>query len=165
MQLKMGPREPMSNFLGPWWWHHHGIGMRLRETDLIAGKIVIAGSAAEVIIARGSSDSYSVDWKVIHYEPIQEQASGRVWMNRWQLSVAFGLEDWVDEFSEWLIDRYGGTVACRGTFLRYEKYLNIPCPGTGYDGDPNVSIMLDEEIKEAVRQELWARFNIVAKNP
>jgi len=30
--------------------------------------------------------------------------------------------------------------------------LNIPCPGTGHDGDPNVSVYIEESIQRAIEQ-------------
>lgn len=40
----------------------------------------------------------------------------------------------------------------QGAFIRYGNFLNIPSPGTGHDGDPNISILIDGPIRRAVRQ-------------
>ncbi len=52
----------------------------------------------------------------------------------------------------WLVGRYGGNSAVQSKFIRWGNFLNIPCPGTGHDGDPNVSIYVTDEIREAVRK-------------
>jgi hypothetical protein len=58
----------------------------------------------------------------------------------------------MEESGEWLLDRYGGDSAAQGFYIRWRNCLNIPCPGTGHDGDPNISVTLSDDIKEAVRQ-------------
>jgi len=139
---------------GPVWWHTRGLKMHLKECDENRKHIVIEGSAAKVTIDRVNIDrivGWFVEWRVVNCFPIKEQTDGRVMMSYSELAAAFGLNnDYVVQGSDWLIDQYGGTVASQGKFIRYQKYLNIPCPGTGHDGDPNVSIELKEEIKEAV---------------
>lgn len=39
-----------------------------------------------------------------------------------------------------------------GYFLRADDFLNIPCPGTGRDGDPNISIEIDVAMRDAVQE-------------
>ena len=82
-------------------------------------------------------------------------------MSTKNLRCAFGLSDEEDydgsraTFLPWRntnIERYGGTCFYQGVFLRYEYFLNIPGPGTGNDGNPNISVELDDGIKNAVRQ-------------
>jgi hypothetical protein len=50
-----------------------------------------------------------------------------------------------------MIEPFGGTVAKQRKFIRYHEFLNIPGPGSGYQGDPNVSIELYPETIAAVR--------------
>ena len=75
-------------------------------------------------------------------------------MTEEQLRVMFGLDnDFVTPgHSQWLIKEYEADVAEQTLFIRKGNYLNIPCPGTAHDGDPNVSIELDDEIKEKVKE-------------
>ena len=66
------------------------------------------------------------------------------------LKMAFGLSEESGKYGDWLIGRFGGESAEQGQFIRFENFLNIPCPGTGHDGDPNISIVLDDKIRDAV---------------
>lgn len=65
-------------------------------------------------------------------------------------SAAFGIIDLCHSSSFWMVDKYGATAARQGFFIRYQDYLCLPGPGTGRDGDSNLSILLDEEIQDWV---------------
>lgn len=125
--------------------------MDLLEVDPF-GHIAIAGSAAWVNIdqAPEKEGEWNVAWKVKH--SYRKHVTGLTVMHDQTLARAFGLEDDIYNHSLWLISGYGGTSAEQGQYIRYRDYLNINCPGTGHDGDPNVSIVLDEQIKQAIRQ-------------
>ncbi|MFA5134799.1 MAG: hypothetical protein WC505_03310 [Patescibacteria group bacterium] len=43
-------------------------------------------------------------------------------------------------------------VACPCVYVRYRRYLNIPCIGTGMDGDPNISLYISVKVQRAIRQ-------------
>ncbi|MCX6720615.1 MAG: hypothetical protein NTW11_02320 [Candidatus Staskawiczbacteria bacterium] len=138
----------IDNSGAPIWWHKHGSKMRLKVFSHSANIfLVIQGSAAELKVGK-LDNRWIVAWKIT--QSPTENSSGRIIMNDHSLAQAFGLDDDGLFSSCWLIERYGGTVAHQGQFIRWDKFLNIPCPGTGHDGDLNVSIYLDEKIKEAV---------------
>lgn len=147
---------PETRFGVPVWCHHHGSKMRVEKIDLEKGTLVIAGSAAEVIIQKVSihpdTKGWNVDWEVVQWKPNNEGARGRAFFTDKDLAAAFDLSSESGKFGQWLIGRYGADSAEQGKYIRFKGFLNIPCPGTGHDGDPNVSIHLDEEIKDAVRQ-------------
>lgn len=148
----MQEREPEWGMIGPAWFHHHGKKMKLEEHN--KKKVVIKGSAATVIIQRdlsGEPFQWLVDCEVIQTHP-DKKSHTRILMSQLDLGQAFGLFDTIGHFGEWLIKKYGGTTANQGKFIRYQKFLNLPCPGTGNDGDPNVSVILDEKIKQAVHE-------------
>lgn len=154
-------RPVFGNNGGPIWWHHHGMKMALKELRLEGNApwITIAASAAELKISPVLSRDtpWALDWRVVHYQPVEEQATGRVLFSAEELQSAFGLSDRMCDFGEWLIDRYGGTTARQGSFIRYRNFLNIPCPGTGHDGDPNISLMLGSDIQQAINTILMAK--------
>jgi len=89
----------------------------------------------------------------------QEKTNGSVIFPDQVLLAAFCLTDdpgvGVD-WSQWLLDQYGGDLAIQGRFIHWTSqhttFLNIPCPGTGHDGDPNISLEVTPEIKDAIRQ-------------
>jgi len=135
----------------PTWCHHHGSKMRVEEFDKTFRSLRLAGSAARLTIIPWSGDiqKWLVVWEVI--QSSSEKAVGSVVFSSDDLRSAFGLSDESTEFSLWLIDLYGGDSARQGKYIRWKEFLNIPCPGTGHDGDPNVSIHIDGEMANAVR--------------
>ncbi len=132
----------------PVWWNLHGYKLRL--VPGVSAKIILKATAAELYLYRTPSyDNYKVSWKIFYSR--NELAQGVVIMHEDVVASAFGLCDKVFSASQWLIDRYGGTAAAQGEFMRYGDFLNIPCPGTGHDGDPNISVFVSDDIREAVR--------------
>ena len=157
MKTAVQRRDPEIRWYFPIWCHHHGSKMRVEQLDQQNHILVISGSAAKVTIRKASSvypdaKGWFVDWKVVQYKPYDEGACGRSQFNDEDISAAFGLSESSGKFGEWLIKQFGADSAEQGKYIRWKNFLNIPCPGTGHDGDPNVSIHLDEEIQNAVRQ-------------
>jgi len=148
-------KDPEIRLYFPVWYHHHGMKMRVKELNKEKQTLIISGSAASVSIGRApigfiTTAMWSVEWKII-WSPA-EFTGGRIIFNSDELRAAFGLSDDSGEHGDWLIERFGGDSAEQGKYIRWKKFLNIPCPGTGHDGDPNVSIDIDEEMRNAVKQ-------------
>ena len=144
------PRKhgPVMALFGPEWWHHHGRKVMLSECDVAAGRMTLAGSAAELKVARAKDrEGWYVTWKVTHNQ--LQISEGRLWMDDVDFQGAFGIADIIRVGSLWLAERYGASSATQGLFIRFQRFLNIPCPGTGHDGDPNISIELDDAIRKA----------------
>ena len=146
---KVQEKKPEFRTIGPIWWHHHGTKMKLKVLGIRNDFLVIQGSAAEVVITK-APDGWFVSWKIRH--GFNTGVSGKAWFASSDLARAFGLRNDIPKFGEWLIQHPGGTTGKQHCFIRYKEFLNIPCPGTGHDGDPNVSIELSEEIKKAIEQ-------------
>lgn len=148
-------RDPLlvGLFNQPDWCHHHGLKMRLKMFDENVSLVLIDGSAATVKIFRvtdpTSTWDWIVEWEIKHGKG--EKVNGSVCMDTEELEAAFMLSQLTGKWGDELIKRFGAHTAQQGSFIRWKKYLNIPGPGTGHDGDPNVSIFLDKEITEAVR--------------
>jgi hypothetical protein len=144
--------EPRIEAIGPIWWNNHGDKMRIVETESKEGSVVvIRASAAEVVIQKINSDAFEVSYWINN--GWRGEISGLIKMNRVMLTAAFCVSDDLGEegeYSQWLLDKYGGTVAKQGIFIRWKPFLNIPGPGTGSDGDANVSMEVLDEIKQAV---------------
>jgi len=145
----MEEKEPAMKEFGPVWWHHHGTKMRLVVQGIQNDFAVIQGSAAEIVITRAPT-GWWVTWRISH--GFNASVLGKAWFSYDDLARAFGLRNDIPQWGEWMIAQYGGTTAKQHSFIRYKEFLNIPCPGTGHDGDPNVSIRLDEKMKIAIQQ-------------
>lgn len=134
---------------GPIWWHHHGSKVKIIAHGICNDLLLLQGSAAELLIQKRQT-GWVLTWRIIH--GLITSVSGIVILSTDELMAAFGVIHAyaTPEQSKWLINQHGGTVACQGRFIRYQDYLNIPCPGTGNDGDPNISLELNEKITKAV---------------
>ena len=148
-------REPEKGIYGnPVWCHHHGSKMLLVISDEHEREVHIAGSAAKVIITpvAEADDRWRVVWHIAHGLPFYGEVHGNTIFTSEELLTAFGVRSSVQaDHSIWLIERFGGDAAFQGKYIRWKDFLNIPGPGTGHDGDPNVSIHLDDKIKNAIR--------------
>lgn len=162
-QHAMQARSPRIRLWFPDWWHGHGIKVRVHTLDVTARTLVLSSSAAKLTITPhkenpvSSGWDWDVVWEVVHIQP-DCKAGGLAAFSNQELAAAFYLSDDPGigaTYSQWLLDRYGGDLAVQGHFIRWEGYtsfLNIPGPGTGHDGDTNLSLGVTPKIKEAVRQ-------------
>jgi len=150
-------RDPVTHVNIPVWCHKHGSKMDVEQLDRENHVLIISGSAAKVTIRKASTvfpdaEGWFVDWEVVQCRPRDEGVRGRSFFNKKNLEAAFGLSEDSDKFDNWFFSQHGVDAAEQGKYIRWKHYLNIPCPGTGHDGDPNVSIHLDERIQNAVRR-------------
>jgi hypothetical protein len=148
--------EPEIRQYFPVWYHHHGRKMKVVEFNEKERRLVIEGGA-KITIRPGTEvqeggDGWVVDWEVIQHVAYDEAVRGRRQFDNEQLAAAFGLSEKSGYFGQWMIDQYGAHSAEQGLYIRWKRFLNIPCPGTGHDGDPNVSIDIDDEMRDAVRK-------------
>ena len=141
-------RGPEDSSPPPSWRHHHATKMRLTAVGINNDFLLIQGSAAEVRIAR-TALGWSVRWRIKQSKG--EGVSGRVIFSKECLQRAFGLDDQPFQFGGSIAKQFNATTGYQGAFIRQGIYLNIPGPGTGHDGDPNVSLDLDEKITAAVK--------------
>ncbi len=159
-------KRPEWHLYHPDWFHSHGNRMRLESQLNNPPGLIIKATAAELVISHvwNRVAPWSVYWNIKHSQ--DEFARGTVIMPEDILEAAFGLKDnLVTKDSRWMIERFGGTSSAQRYFIRYENFLNIPCPGTGHDGDPNISIGLDDEIKAAVKGLIEAKPRAVTIRP
>ena len=145
----MEEKKPQFGRSGPIWWHHHGDKMGLIPQKNYQTSLVINNHAARLIIERRQTD-WRVLWQINHGE--NGSASGYAIFSKDDILQAFGLSSEIGIYGQWLIDRYGGTTAAQFKYIRYLDWLNIPCPGTGNDGDPNISLCIDSKIKNTIKQ-------------
>ena len=148
------PIPPEFSMFGmPIWCHHHCTKCRLKNLDLNRKLLVIEASAASLCVSFDSQASryrWVVSWRIRHSSDESSQGVRR--FSDANLLSAFLKNQRSDNWSDWLIERFGGHSASQEKFIRWQEYLNIPGPGTGHDGDPNISIKVDEAIKSAVQK-------------
>jgi hypothetical protein len=139
----------------PIWWHHHGSKIRWIGMDNANSPenrtFLLESSAVKIrIYPAHEQKGWIVEYTIKH--SLQSRNSGIIWMSKEDLETAFGLSDACEEaYGQGIINDHGGEVAHQGMYLRYHHYLNIPGPGTGHDGDANVSIDVDPDIKGALK--------------
>lgn len=141
----------------PSWCHHHSMKMvPEKQTDEEkASKILrISGSAAFLIISFHPEEGewcWRVDWRIYH--GVGSDNGYRLFTKE-NLESAFtpspiGSRSQEDRFFS---GRYNADAGQQGRYLRQGRWLNIPGPGTGNDGDPNISIEITPEIYKAVKE-------------
>lgn len=146
------PQTKMGDI--PIWCHHHCYKMSAKGANNIQGSsLIIKGSAATLHIAFdpkiGRAEApWVLSWEIKY--SFTEKVVGVTVFTTEDMKQAFGLTDDRPDEENWLLERFGGSAAQQGHYIRYGPFLNIPGPGTGHDGDPNISIKIDSEIKAAV---------------
>ena len=137
----------------PSWWHMHGNKVNSTKTDPQneRNQIMLESRTVEVIIDRAENDSWRVGWRVLHQRISldSDESGGQRFFTTNELLAAFGLNEFEGP-SEGFNHEYGAHTAVPGKYIRYGRWLNIPCPGTACDGDPNVSIWVEETIQAAI---------------
>jgi len=124
--------------------------MQVDRIDKKARILIISSDVVRVEITRRPHEGCYIAWEIWHNP--HERVAGNVILMPHEMRAAFGLSDKPGKYGGELIRRYGADSAERGKYIRRGSSLNIPCPGTGDDGDPNVSIFLSDEIRDAVRK-------------
>jgi len=136
----------------PHWFFRKGIAMKLKFLDLEKKSLVIAWGARLTIAFEETYKEESI-WRVRWEIDGDSNVQGSIPMNTQVLSGAFNLADYIDtrgNWSNWLIETYGADSAKIGRFIRYQNFLNIPCPGIGQNFDPNISLVINEQTRVAV---------------
>ncbi|OGZ68876.1 MAG: hypothetical protein A3D44_04310 [Candidatus Staskawiczbacteria bacterium RIFCSPHIGHO2_02_FULL_42_22] len=161
MEMKI-PDVARNPELSPWgfpdWFHHHGMKMYAGRLNREQKSLRISGSAAFLGILPAESavfDGWLVTWRVVYSR--NERTEGQVFFTTEELAAAFGLAPITGSSDDWLIERYGAHSAFQGKYISWRRddgnvYLNIPCPGTGHDGDPNISIEVSPEMSNVVKE-------------
>lgn len=152
LHLRSHPPETKMGDM-PIWCHHHCTKISPKGIGIEGKSLTLEGSAAILYIAYdpkiGRADApWKLTWEIKHSQ--SEKVIGTTIFTTGYMRQAFGLTDDRPDEENWLLERFGGSVAIQGHYIRYGPFLNIPGPGTGHDGDQNISIMLDLDIKDAV---------------
>jgi len=97
-----------------------------------------------------SREHWLVEWSVLERAYPNWMTNGRRLLSIQDLSAAFGQTNAHTLQDAEFIARFEADAGKIGLYLRKGDYLNIPGPGTGELGDPNLSLVLTSEIKESV---------------
>ncbi len=134
----------------PDWHHPKSWKVQLEKAD--AAYIVITAPAARLTIVElidaESINKWIVRWEI--FSKGEQSQRGEIVMNARQLCAAFALTEKWEDSDQWWTGAYQEIASAEGMYFRYDRWLNIPGPGTGKDGDPNISICLDAEMKKAI---------------
>lgn len=156
MSEKMVPVIPkeMKMFGMPIWFHHHGTKVTyigFNHANAPERTMLLKSSVVKIEIYPNRPGTGYIVFYVITQSP-ETNNTGQIWMDKEDLEAAFGMRSTCEAFGgQWLADKYGADVAHQGKYIRYGNFLNIPSPGTGSDGDPNVSLHVDEKMREAIK--------------
>lgn len=148
----------------PDWWNHKGryvYASKVSNQGLKRQALVLLSQGIWVWIegttfggSRGPEKGWIIRWRITLSQ--REEFSGSIVVSMATLKSMFGLQLDIKEKNSlfsvppWMVQSYGAENGRAGQFIRQGRFLNIPHPGTGHDGDPNVSILVDNTIQEAV---------------
>lgn len=150
--------RPPNAFPHPHWFNSHGVKMGVMNLAEKESKLTLASSAASLVIDlySRSQDTYRLKWHVMF--TVNSWAAGQIIVSQKMLRAMFGLSDiqpyyrdYDPHAQDWLKkNRLRATSVWPNLYIRSGGHLNIPCAGSGDDGNPNLSVFIHQEIKEAV---------------
>ncbi len=157
----------------PTWWHEGGAKLQRTDKPIITPdkftpsygmSFESPAACLSVHTSLGSGSDWRINWIVKTYQGHVGYEAPRVKGSRdfsdLEVAEAFGLTNdfsSLEDSDAELVARYNATIARTGRFIRAGNYLNVPGPGTGLDGDANLSFYLTAGVKNTVR-ELFTAF-------
>lgn len=142
----------MNVSMPPKWFHPHGFKLLLGgESGLTHENEILIGSKVVQLLIRPSAnkENYQIFWRIVFRT--EEFVQGQICMPGSELRDAFCLLQH-PSYTGALVEEFKADSGIQGRYIRKNQFLNIPMPGTGMDGDPNISIFISDEIKESVRK-------------
>jgi len=143
----------------PQWYHRCGFDMKVEAFDQKNRILVLKGEGAFLKISPfdlhcgEEGEAWRLEWKIFHGPVECVKGCVVLWLGR--LRSAFGLvtKRQIEPYHNTVFtQQFGADSGIQGAWVRKENYLNIPCAGTGFTGDPNISIYLSKEIKKTVKK-------------
>src|SRR5688572_19643216 len=134
----------------PQWWNTHGFKMALVPDPHRADQLVLKTNVASLVITHLNGDKWLLEWNIVSDVG---QTGGCVTCTTATLRAAFRLgsvvtNEELDLFKK--LKKLRLTRATSGIFIRKGPFLSIPSQGTGMDGDPNLSVFVSDEIRDAM---------------
>lgn len=137
----------------PSWFHHHGLELSLGGKPIIQvtheNEVVVDSNVAHLQIRPSITKGvYQVIWHIAFSS--NESVQGQICLTHSELKEAFDLSSTNEKsvFAELL----NADVGVQGHYIREGKWLNMPAPGNGFDGDPNISVFVTDDLQDAVRK-------------
>lgn len=134
----------------PRWWNRKGYGVYSPQ-EKTEGYITYTTESGHLKIRPGPRrDQFLV--RSILFQPGDLRTDIPALLSSDELATMFNIEPRQrtannPEYAE----LFGGDAGIPGKFFRFENFVNFPCPGTGFDGDPNFSFVLKEFMNEEIR--------------
>lgn len=127
----------------PLWWHNFGRKVEARNVEGPTQDYVhLESSTAELHVSFSAKNEWRIDWELLHRD-LREQSDGIRFFTTQELLGAFGLDEFTGDNPDFN-KLYEADSAVVGLYVRCGQYLNIPCPGTAFNGDPNISVYVTE---------------------
>lgn len=137
----------------PNWFNPHGLKMSLGDYPICQAhenEVMVGSNAAHLRIRLSMiiEGKYQVIWMITHGPG--EFVQGQVQLSKYELEEAFDLcpsppRNMFSEFNN--LD-----VGIQGHYVRKNRWLSIPALGNGFDGDPNISVFVTDDLQDAVRK-------------
>lgn len=144
----------------PTWWHTGGAKMKVTAGDE-RHYLTISNKRAYLTISKASltdpkdNSGWNLRWEIEHRSKNADKPygkiAGKVYFSDEQLTGAFELADDHGDTTNEINKRFLVSSGVKGKYVRVLNCLNIPCPGSSLNGDPNISVYCTEEIKAALR--------------
>ena len=143
----------MNISIPPSWFNPHGLKMSLGDYPIYQvtheNEVVVGSNAARLQIRPSlANGKYEVLWLIDHGP--EDLVQGQVQLTKDELEEAFGL--CANPSRNAFAEHINADVGIQGHYVRKERWLTIPTPGPGFDGDPNISVFVTVDIQDAVRK-------------
>lgn len=142
----------------PKWFNAHGLKMFLSRDHIVQDtqpwEVLIGNEVARIQIRHTSNfEAYKIFWSILL--GFRQYVEGELRLSEAELKDAFNLgrgRNITNELALDFLSEFDGDAGVQGHYIRKGQFLNVPMPGTGLGGDPNVSVYVSEEIQKAVRK-------------
>lgn len=133
----------------PNWWHSYG-RLVSRTLERQESELTFSSGAAHIKIGRSSTPRNMFEVRWIIFTKGQGRVDGFRVFNKKEMVSAFNIAGECGTSDTEFAGRYDADVGIPGYFIRKDDYLNIPCPGTGIGGDPNISIKITQVMRDQI---------------
>lgn len=132
----------------PHWWHGRGKTVYDAGNRRDRSIVTLTSKSCHLKIQRTGENEWIVS-VYMHY-PGKNRTTHERYFNAVELATAFDTPRDLSVGNGLYAFRRRANFGVEGLFIRRGNFLNIPCPGSGVDGDPNMSIRLTAHIREKI---------------